>query len=68
MFMDYQQILEKIYQAIQPYAKQGKQADYIPALAKVNPDQVGMCIHTIYGEIYSIPLSLPQWSLGSPLM
>ena len=42
--MDYQQILENIYQAIQPYAKDGKQADYIPALAKVNPDQFGMCI------------------------
>ena len=48
--MDYQQILENIYQAIQPYAKKGKQADYIPALAKVNPDQFGMCIHTIYGR------------------
>ena len=52
--MDYQKILENIYQAIQPYAKEGKQADYIPELAKVNPDQFGMCLHTIYGEIYSI--------------
>ena len=52
--MDYQQILENIYQSILPYAKEGKQADYIPALAKVNPDQFGMCIHTVYGEVYSI--------------
>ena len=65
MFMDYQQILEKIYQAIQPYAKQGKQADYIPALAKVNPDQFGMCIHTIYGEIYSIEQSDVRFSIQS---
>ncbi|MBQ8607392.1 MAG: glutaminase [Bacteroidaceae bacterium] len=63
--MDYQQILEKIYQAIQPYAKQGKQADYIPALAKVNPDQFGMCIHTIYGEIYSIEQSDVRFSIQS---
>lgn len=63
--MDYQQILEKIYQAIQPYAKQGKQADYIPALAKVNPDQFGMCIHTIYGEIYSIEKSDVRFSIQS---
>lgn len=65
MFMDYQQILGKIYQAIQPYAKQGKQADYIPALAKVNPDQFGMCIHTIYGEIYSIEQSDVRFSIQS---
>lgn len=32
--MDYQQILKDIYQEIQPYASIGKQADYIPALAK----------------------------------
>ena len=31
--MDYQKILDNIYQAIQPYAKEGKQADYIPELA-----------------------------------
>ena len=49
--MDYQQVLENIFKSIQPYAKEGKQADYIPALANVNPDQFGMCLHTIYGEI-----------------
>ena len=63
--MDYQQILENIYQSIQPYAKEGKQADYIPALAKVNPDQFGMCIHTIYGEIYSIEQADTRFSIQS---
>ena len=63
--MDYQQILENIYQAIQPYAKKGKQADYIPALAKVNPDQFGMCLHTIYGEIYSIEQADTRFSIQS---
>ena len=63
--MDYQQILENIYQAILPYAKRGKQADYIPALAKVNPDQFGMCIHTIYGEIYSIEQADTRFSIQS---
>ena len=63
--MDYQQILENIYQTIQPYAKEGKQADYIPALAKVNPDQFGMCIHTIYGEIYSIEQADTRFSIQS---
>ena len=63
--MDYQKILENIYQTIQPYAKEGKQADYIPALAKVNPDQFGMCIHTIYGEIYSIEQADTRFSIQS---
>ena len=63
--MDYQKILENIYQAIQPYAKVGKQADYIPELAKVNPDQFGMCLHTIYGEIYSIEQADTRFSIQS---
>ena len=63
--MDYQHILENIYQSILPYAKEGKQADYIPALAKVNPDQFGMCIHTIYGEIYSIEQADTRFSIQS---
>ena len=63
--MDYQKILENIYQAIQPYAKKGKQADYIPELAKVNPDQFGMCLHTIYGEIYSIEQADTRFSIQS---
>ena len=63
--MDYQKILENIYQAIQPYTKEGKQADYIPELAKVNPDQFGMCLHTIYGEIYSIEQADTRFSIQS---
>lgn len=41
-YMDYQKILEDIYQEIQPFAGIGNQADYIPALAKVDPDQFGI--------------------------
>ncbi|MBE6310689.1 MAG: glutaminase [Bacteroidales bacterium] len=63
--MDYQQILENIYKSILPYAKEGKQADYIPELAKVNPDQFGMSIHTIYGEIYSIESADVRFSIQS---
>ena len=63
--MDYQQVLENIFKSIQPYAKEGKQADYIPALANVNPDQFGMCIHTIYGEIYSIGQADTRFSIQS---
>ena len=50
--MDYQKILEDIYNEILPYAKDGVQADYIPALAEVNPDQYGICLHTVSGDVY----------------
>ena len=63
--MDYLQILENIHQAILPYSKEGKQADYIPELAKVNPDQFGMCIHTIYGEIAAIEQADTRFSIQS---
>ena len=63
--MDYQKILENIYQSILPYAKDGKPADYIPELAKVNPDQFGMCLHTRYGEIYSIEQADTRFSIQS---
>ena len=51
--MDYQKILEDIYEEVLPFAKEGKQADYIPALAKVNPDQFGMCLETVSVEVYA---------------
>lgn len=63
--MDYQQLLENIYQEILPYAKEGKQADYIPELAKVNPDQFGMFIHSIYGETASIGSADTRFSIQS---
>ena len=63
--MDYQQILKNIHEEIMPYAKEGKQADYIPELAKVNPDQFGMCIHTIYGETASIEQADTRFSIQS---
>lgn len=63
--MDYQQILEKIYTEIQPFAKEGKQADYIPALAKVNPDQFGMCLSTVTGKTYEICDAETRFSIQS---
>lgn len=63
--MDYLQILENIYQSILPYAKEGQQATYIPELANVNPDQFGMCIHTIYGETAAIESADTRFSIQS---
>ena len=64
-FMDYQKILEGIYQEILPYAEKGRQADYIPALAKVNPDQFGICLMTVSGESYSYKQADERFSIQS---
>lgn len=63
--MDYQKIIEEIYQEILPYSQKGKQADYIPALAKVNPDQFGMCLHTVGGEVFPFMQADERFSIQS---
>lgn len=63
--MDYQRIIEDIYEAILPYAKEGQQATYIPELAKINPDQFGMCIHTIDGEEAALGAADTRFSIQS---
>ncbi len=63
--MQYQQILEHIFQQIQPWAKEGKQADYIPALAEVNPDQFGICLTLTNGEKYELGNAQTPFSIQS---
>ena len=67
--MDYQHILQSIQNDLQPLAQVGKQADYIPALAAVNPDQWGICIETLECGEYAlgdadVPFSLPRATLS----
>ena len=63
--MDYQKILEDIYQEIRPYSKVGAQADYIPALAKVDPDQYGISLKTVMGDSYSFMKADKRFSIQS---
>lgn len=49
--MNYQEILEEIAAEIEPLRSVGQQADYIPALAKVNPDRFGICITSVDGNV-----------------
>lgn len=63
--IDYQRILEKIYTEIEPFAKEGKQATYIPSLAEVNPDQFGICLETIDGTSYTYRQSGVRFSIQS---
>lgn len=48
--MDYNQILAEIGGAVAPLRTVGRQASYIPALARVNPDRFGICLLTTDGE------------------
>ncbi len=63
--MDYQKILQHIYQEIKPFAHEGHQADYIPMLAEVDPDQFGISLHTVNGHIYSLEKADTRFSIQS---
>ncbi len=52
--MDYQQIIDDIAKEIKPLLKEGKVADYIPALAGVNPNQFAMSITLFDGTEFSV--------------
>lgn len=63
--MDYQRILEDIYRDIRPFARMGRQADYIPALSMVDPDRFGICIDTIDGRQYMLGHAEEPFSIQS---
>ena len=52
--MNYQAILEEIEKEIQPLFSQGKVANYIPALATVNPNQFAMSIQMFDGTSFGV--------------
>ncbi|AHA28164.1 glutaminase [Candidatus Liberibacter americanus] len=52
--MDLKKILYDIYEDIKPCIGQGLVADYIPELAKVDPDHFGMSIALPDGNVYSV--------------
>ncbi len=63
--MDYQAILEEIYEEIRPELKRGKVADYIPALAKVEKEQFAMSVALEDGTIYSVGDAKKRFSIQS---
>jgi len=48
--LSHQHIIEGIYSDVQPFFGRGKVADYIPALARVRPDQLGIALQTLDGQ------------------
>ena len=63
--MDYTAILKEIRSEIAPFEKAGAQATYIPELAKVNPDQFGICLQTLEGERYLLESADVRFSIQS---
>lgn len=65
--MDYQQIIEEVYQEVREENLRGKVADYIPELATVNPDQFGIALVDLKGNVfgvgdYQVPFSIQSIS------
>ena len=63
--MNYQSILQEIQNEIKPFFKEGNLANYIPALANVNPNDFAMSIITLEGDEYHIGCSEKKFSIQS---
>ena len=63
--MNYQKILEEIEQEIQSELSEGNVADYIPALAEVDPNQFAMTLTLENGEQFSVGKSKEYFSIQS---
>ena len=63
--MNYQQILDEIYDEIQTELSAGKVADYIPALAEVEKEQFAMTITLEDGRVFSVGDSEKRFSIQS---
>ena len=63
-FIDFSKNLDKIFDEVKKL-KAGELASYIPPLAEVDPDQFGIAIVTIDGQIYQRGDSLKDFSIQS---
>ncbi len=63
--MDLQKILEEIESEVKPLLGTGKVADYIPALAKIDPMQFAMAITCNDGRVYSVGCDKTLFSIQS---
>lgn len=49
--MNYKEVIDNIYNEVKPFFGKGHVADYIPALANIDPQQYGIAIATLDGQI-----------------
>lgn len=62
---DYAAALDAILAQVTPILGQGRVADYIPELARVRPDQFGMAIVGLDGQVFEIGASRQPFSIQS---
>ena len=58
-------LLEEIVSEVRPLTQQGKVADYIPALAGVDADQLGIAICTPDGRCFQAGDAATRFSIQS---
>ncbi len=50
--MDYQSLIEEVYEEVQQLNLRGKLADYIPELSRVDPANYGICLIDMEGNVF----------------
>ncbi len=65
MAIDYQAILETIYQEVQPLLSQGRVARYIPELSKVSAQHFGMAVFCLDGRRFTVGDAQTKFSTQS---
>ena len=60
-----EELLQAVQQDIQAHFGTGRVADYIPALARVDPRQFGLALHTCTGERASVGDCAKPFSIQS---
>ncbi|MBR5249561.1 MAG: glutaminase [Bacteroidales bacterium] len=63
--MDYGKIIDAIYRDLNTWERTGKVADYIPALAQVDPQHFGISVQLLTGESFHIGDTLKPFSIQS---
>ena len=63
--MDYQNILDRVHAAVKPLIGSGNVASYIPELAKVAPDQFGIAMVDLAGNVYKAGAADTPFSIQS---
>jgi len=62
---NYKQVLQKIYQTVSSIENKGAVANYIPELAKINPDKFGVAFLSIKNEAHGIGDYQTKFSIQS---
>ena len=63
--VDLDELLAAVYADIEPFIGEGKVANYIPALAKIDPKKFGMAIVTVDGAVHTIGDAKEAFSIQS---